>query len=354
MTNPRDLVPSPQLPSSNAPPLTNPWLVAGWPGIGGVAAISTTYLVSVLGAKPMGMVPERDFFAVNHVEVQAGIARTGRLPRSMFFLWRDPAGRRDLIIFVGEAQPERNGYQLCQKVIEVAQAHGVERVVSFAAMASALRPDSEPRVFGAVTVPALLEEMRHGGVELLREGQIGGLNGALLAAAAERSIPALCLLGEMPFFAAGAPNPKAALATLGAFERLSGISVDTRALEHQAEQMQGQLEQLFDQLQRHQALFQGQNPTPADDGEPDEADGAAQEEGAAEESRGEAPDATAAPSARKAPRPADESTRRHIEELFTRAAADRGEAFTLKAELDRLGLFETYENRFLDLFRKAE
>lgn len=348
MTDTPELVPSESAPAGS---LVKPWLVAGWPGIGGVAAISATYMVSALGAKPLGMVPEREFFSVNHVEVQGGIARSGRLPRSMFFLWKDPAGQRDLIIFVGEAQPERNGYQLCQRILDVAQAHGVERIVTFAAMASALRPDSEPKVFGAVTVPALLDSMREHEVELLRQGQIGGLNGALLAAAAERSIPAMCLLGEMPFFAAGAPNPKAAVATLSAFSRLSGVPVDLAALSQQAEQMQGHLQQMFEQLQRHQALLQGQAPQGEETEEEQEDDHDGEVESSEQTEASSPPSATGGAPTRSTP---DESTHRRIEELFERAMADRNEAFALKAELDRLGLFAAYENRFLDLFRKAE
>jgi hypothetical protein len=41
-----------------------------------------------------------------------------------------------------------------------------------------------------------------------------------------------------------------------------------------------------------------------------------------------------------------------IEELFEQAVKDRSKAFELKQELDRLGLFKEYEDRFLDLFKK--
>jgi hypothetical protein len=46
--------------------------------------------------------------------------------------------------------------------------------------------------------------------------------------------------------------------------------------------------------------------------------------------------------------------RGRVEELFDQAAKDRSKAFELKRELDRLGLFKEYEDRFLDLFKKAE
>jgi len=43
---------------------------------------------------------------------------------------------------------------------------------------------------------------------------------------------------------------------------------------------------------------------------------------------------------------------KRIETLFEQAAKDRSKAFELKQELDRLGLFKDYEDRFLDLFKK--
>ena len=40
-----------------------------------------------------------------------------------------------------------------------------------------------------------------------------------------------------------------------------------------------------------------------------------------------------------------------IEQLFGECQTDRSHAYQLKNELDRLGVFAKYENRFLDLFR---
>ncbi len=41
----------------------------------------------------------------------------------------------------------------------------------------------------------------------------------------------------------------------------------------------------------------------------------------------------------------------HIEKLFELAREDRSRGYELKSELDRLGVFKEYEDRFLDLFR---
>ena len=83
--------------------LRDPWLVAVWPGMGQVAAGAGSYLAQVLKPDPAGRIPEHEFFSINQVDVSDGIARTGRLPQSVFFAWRDPKGRRDLVFFIGGA-----------------------------------------------------------------------------------------------------------------------------------------------------------------------------------------------------------------------------------------------------------
>ena len=50
----------------------------------------------------------------------------------------------------------------------------------------------------------------------------------------------------------------------------------------------------------------------------------------------------------------DAAADRRIDELFERAKTDRSKAFELKQELDRLGRFKEFEDRFLDLFRKSK
>ena len=45
-------------------------------------------------------------------------------------------------------------------------------------------------------------------------------------------------------------------------------------------------------------------------------------------------------------------TRLRIDELFTKVSQGNYEPYELKAELDRWGLFEEYEDRFFDIFKK--
>ncbi|MHC4164077.1 MAG: PAC2 family protein [Planctomycetota bacterium] len=310
--------------------LRHPWLVAAWPGMGSVAAIGGSFLLESLGAEPVGMIPEREFFSVNHVDVEGGIARTGQLPRSLFFVWSDPARRHDLLIFLGEAQPEQHGFDLCQRIIEFAVAQGVERVVTFAAMASQIHPSADPRVFGAVTQPALLEQLADCDINVLQKGRVGGLNGALLAAASDRGVEAICLLGELPFYAAGVPNPKSSLAVLEAFASLAGLDPDLSKIRAAAEQAEGHILALFDQLRNQVNELRGQSGEDFEEIDDQQTLDVEEDEPALD-----------APSIR------------HIEELFDAAEYDHARADELKQELDRLGVFQEYEDRFLDLFRRA-
>ena len=69
-------------------PLKDPWLVAVWPGMGNVAVGAGAYLIAKLGAALVHELPPAGVFDLNHIDVKEGIARAGRLPRSMFFEWR--------------------------------------------------------------------------------------------------------------------------------------------------------------------------------------------------------------------------------------------------------------------------
>lgn len=329
------------------------WLVAAWPGMGNVAVIAAGYLVHRLGMKPVDELPSRGYFDIAQVNVRAGIIATPRLPRSQFYrLPEKPApapsdapqdtsvAARNLIIFLGESQPSSDGYGFAHALLDRAAALGAHRIVTFASMASQLHPSKDPRVFGAATNHDTLADLKRLDLETLNDGQIGGLNGVLLGAAAERGLSGLCLLGEIPFFGAGVPNPKAARAVLEVFGVLSGVTVDLSELARDAQTVDRALIELLEKMQAAARRKQAQ------DQEDDEAEETLESsEGAPEE-----------PSAAKDPRQRtlDPSARARIEHLFSAAGSDRSKAVHLKEELDRLGVFGQFEDRFLDLFKRGD
>ncbi len=303
--------------------LNNPWMVAVWPGIGQVAISAGYYLMAKLGTHVVAELPPEGLFDVDHVDVKQGLIRTGRLPRNRLFLWTDPRGQRDIVIFVGEAQPPMGKYAFCRKIVRFAQDLGVERIFTFAAMASEMRPEDHSRVFGAAVDRESLSELQAMDLEIMEEGRIGGLNGILLGIAGESDLRGACLLGEMPQMFAQLPYPQASLAVLRAFSRLAGIQVDVSELAEQAAAVDEKLGELLASVER-----------------------------AMEQPESEAPETW-----RIHPEEEDSLTpseQRRIEDLFALVRQDRSKAYELKRELDRLEVFREYEDRFLDLFKKPQ
>lgn len=307
------------------PELKNPWLIAVWPGMGHVAITAGYYLMSKLDMHLLAEFSARELFDVEHIEVKDGLIHTGRLPRSRFFVGRGASPEHDLVIFLGEAQPPTGKYAFCRRLIDFARQLGVERVFTFAAMATQMHPQHDSRVFAAATDQQILAELQRLDLEKLEDGQIGGLNGLLLGVAAEKGLPGACLLGEMPHILAQLPFPKASLAVLEKFTKLSGISIDFGELSQQVEAAEEQFGQLLSQIEAAMEQHgRGEEEEESYDmGMPEEERLAAEDE-------------------------------RRIERLFDEAGRDRSKAYELKRELDRLDVFRDYEDRFLDLFKKSE
>jgi proteasome assembly chaperone (PAC2) family protein len=303
--------------------LHHPWLVAVWPGMGNVGLSAGYYLMAKLGMHQVAEFEARDLFDVDSVEIKDGIIQPGRRPRSRLFLWQDPEKKRDIVVFLGEAQPPVGKYQFCHKLVQSTREMGVERIFTFAAMATQMHPRNRSRVFGAATDAESLNELMRLELQIIKDGQIGGLNGVLLGAAAERGIRGTCLLGELPQMFAQLPYPKAARSILEVFTTMTGIELDFAELSEQVRLMEEQLSEL---LSRVEQAYQQEAP--------------AEEEVVSAEPAAES-------------KLSSEQTQ-HIEELFERASKDRSKAFELKQELDRFGVFKDYEDRFLDLFKKPE
>jgi len=301
--------------------LNHPWLVAMWPGMGNVALNAGVYLLAKLDMQLIAEFESNDLFDIDYVEVKEGLLQTGRRPRNRLFVWTDPKRKHDLVVFLGETQPPIGKYAFCRQLISHAKHLGVERVFTFAAMATQMHPEHTSRVFGAATDPESLEELKRLELEILQDGHIGGLNGVLLGVAAEKGLRGACLLGEMPHIFRQLAFPKASLAILEVFSTVAGIELDLTELAEQAVATEQQLGEL---LARMEQTYGQQYPTE-------------EEEGLAEPA-GQERLSTAA--------------EKRIEDLFEQAVRDRSKAFELKQELDRLGAFKDYEDRFLDLFKK--
>ncbi len=291
--------------------------------MGGVAIGAAYYLMAKLGMRLLLEFPAGEIFDLENVNVKDGLIVTRRLPRSRIFVSLEHAAApREIILFIGDAQPPSRGTAFCRRLIDRARELGVEKVFTFAAMATQMRPEHQSQIFGAAIDPETLATFDHLGVKIFENGKISGLNGVLLGVAAESGMTGGCLLGEIPNVFSQVPFPKASLAVLEFFTRMSGIEIDFTELRTHAKTVDATLEIFLKRMEQ------------------------SAEEVEAEESH-------QMPMERSTPRAMD-ADKQHIEKLFDAAHNDHSLAYGLKQELDRLGLFNEYEDRFLDMFKESE
>lgn len=303
------------------------WLVAAWPGMGNVGVIAGHVLVNQLGMEPVAALSGEGVFDLEHIEVKDGVVGKPRLPRGVLYQWKDAPVGKGLLVFLAEAQPSAHGLDYARALLKEVAKYNVERIFTFAAMASQMHPSADARIFTAATDASVLDELQAIDVQVLPEGQISGMNGLLLGAAVERGVPGACLLGEIPFYGAGVPNPKTARVLLDTFGALRDLHIDTSELAAQADKVERVLLSMLEQL--------GEEAAGGDDEDDDD-------------------DASDFPAAKSGIAGLDDETQRRIDELFDEARRDRSTVVKLKSELDRLGVFRQYENQFLDLFKRAQ
>src|SRR5437588_6662854 len=119
------------------------------------------------------------------------------------------------------------------------------------------------------------------------------------------------------------PFPGASGAGLRVFAKKAQIEIDLTEMKEQADAVGRQLSELLTEIERK----------------------VREEQAADEEQEAFSPEISPEPRVSAA----DE---RRIDQLFDKARANRSKAYELKADLDRLGVFDLYEDRFLDLFKK--
>ena len=315
------------------PRLKKPYLIVAWPGMGEVAFKGASYLVERLKAEEFAEIPPEEFFYLTGSSIHNGILDLPQLPQSKFYFWKNPGKdprRRDLIIFLSNAQPDLAHAEVySKKILQVAKAFKVELVISFASMPQAIEHTQEPAVWYTATTKELKDELKKYNFSLLAEGQISGMNGLFLGMAKRAGLKGLCLLGEIPLYTIQIENPKASQVVLEALAKILNIQIDCAGLVDQAHVMEGEIKKLLDYLKLGSQA--GQAPSPINEEE-------------IERMKKTLSQLTKLPV----------SMKDKIEKLFEQAKTDITKANELKAELDKWNVYKEYEDRFLDLFRKPK
>jgi predicted ATP-grasp superfamily ATP-dependent carboligase len=206
----------------------------GWNDAGDAASSAVSFLATSLKASRFARVESEEFFDFQANRPCIRFAEPGRReivwPGVEVFEALAPKAPRDLVLVQG-VEPSMRWRAFCGQLIDLAEALGVQLVVSLGALLGDI-PHTHPVVLtGHASDPALVERLEMQGSSY--EGPTG-IVGVLHTACIEAGLPSASLWASVPHYVAAATNPKAALALVRRVERLVGVSVDVSKLESAA------------------------------------------------------------------------------------------------------------------------
>ncbi len=226
------------------PKLKNPVCIVGLPGIGNIGRIAIGYAISELKAKKFAELYSPYFFPF--VMIYNDQIHT---LRNEFYYYKNPKGR-DLIMLIGDTQTydPKGHYEIVGKILEFLKSLGCSE---------------QPKVYGVVTDPSLIKELKGLGVSFNIGGQIGtivGAAGLLVGLGHIYNIKGTVLLGETTGFPI-ITDPTAAEAVLKILEKLLKVKIDLAKLDEKVKSMHEFMKKLEDiQRQAVEQIQRGKKP----------------------------------------------------------------------------------------------
>jgi proteasome assembly chaperone (PAC2) family protein len=203
----------------------------GWNDAGEAATSALTFMGASLEARRFATIDPEEFvdFQATRPEVKLvdGLSRRIEWPEWEVYEARVPRAPRDLVLLSGP-EPSHRWRTFSGMVTELAEALGVQLVVTLGALLADV-PHSRPvSVTGLASDAALIERL---GLQAPTYEGPTGIVGVLHAACADAGMPSASLWAAVPHYVAVAPNPKGALSLLRRLESLVGVTVDAQQLE---------------------------------------------------------------------------------------------------------------------------
>jgi len=206
----------------------------GWNDAGDAASSAVAFLASSLQASRFARVESEEFFDFQSNRPCIRFTGAGKReiswPGVEVYEARAPKAPRDLVLVQG-IEPSMRWRAFCTQLIDLAEALGVQLVVSLGALLGDTPHTRPVALTGHASDPALVARL-----EMQSSSYEGptGIVGVLHTACVEAGLPSASLWASVPHYVAAATNPKAALALLRSAERLVGVSVDVSKLESAA------------------------------------------------------------------------------------------------------------------------
>src|SRR5436309_1894279 len=203
----------------------------GWNDAADAASTAITFVGTALSARRFATIDPEDFYDFQatrpRIQLVEGQARQIVWPEVELYEARIPRAPRDLILLAG-SEPSFRWRGFSKLIVDVAEAIGVQLVVTLGALLADVPHTRPVSVTGHASDPALVARL---GLSTSSYEGPTGIIGVLHAACQDAGLPSASLWAAVPHYIAAAPNPKAALALVRKLEGLVQVAVDASDLE---------------------------------------------------------------------------------------------------------------------------
>jgi predicted ATP-grasp superfamily ATP-dependent carboligase len=203
----------------------------GWNDAADSASTALQFVGSSLEAERFAAIDPEDFFdfQATRPKIRLAEGRTREIvwPEVEIYEARVPRAPRDLVLVAG-AEPSMRWRRFTALIVELAEALGVQLVVTLGALLADVPHTRPVAITGLASDEELVERL---GLRSSSYEGPTGIVGVLHSACARAGMPSASLWAAVPHYVAAASNPKAALALVRKLEGLVGVSVDASELE---------------------------------------------------------------------------------------------------------------------------
>jgi proteasome assembly chaperone (PAC2) family protein len=213
----------------------------GWNDAADAASSALTFVGSALGARQFATIDPEEFYDFQatrpRIRLVDGQTRSVEWPEVELYEARIPRAPRDLILLSG-VEPSFRWRTFTALIVELAEAIGVQLVVTLGALLADVPHTRDISVTGLASDPVLVQRL--GLTQSTYEGPTG-IVGVLHGACQAAGLPSASLWAAVPHYIAATPNPKAALALVRKLEGLVGVVIDAGQLETAAQEYERQV-----------------------------------------------------------------------------------------------------------------
>ena len=213
-----------------------PILLEGFPGIGLVGTITTSYIAEQRKMELIGYLKSNSFPPIAAIH-------EGR-PMYPARIYQDLKTNM-LVLFAEFVIPFEIVYDLAEAVIDFAKENAVSKIISLAGMTSIGMGDvEEGKVYGIATSSKVAEFLHKNNIKVITEGATTGVSGVILAQSAAEKIPAMSLLAET---SQQVPDPRAASLLVEKLNDMFNLKIDTKPLLEEADKIEHRMRGIMEQ-----------------------------------------------------------------------------------------------------------